>query len=585
MIRTFEVLLNAAHPDLPILEATTIVGSASTAIIRGVPVTIGAWKITKVYAQVSYPDGVIVTQEAVQSAAGVWTATVPMTLTSGRVKSGFTVLADGTDEHGEAVSGYVLGIGDFAVYTRDLTVNGGTTQYTLHYFDEAPASPKIGDVAPIDGALRLYDGSEWIAFAGGGSDIALMEEITWAELRSKCIGGTLVPGQQYRITDYVATVGESYDNARSANHPYDIIVTADSESTLSERARAIAHDGDTYFAGCKMEAWQVWFCLDNDTSRFAWADATNGKGVVYRLIDEWRNDCPYDFKGIQYLAYGDSDGVWRYTFDSGLASGNTDLSLIGGAASSGRVYNNTIGARPTYDGALLPCIVFKGSNCRSNTFESGCYNNTFGSGCYNNSFGGNFHNSTFGNSCRNNTFKSDCYNITFGDGCYNNNFKHGCRNNTFGGGCYNNTFGGGCYNNTFGANCYNNTFGANYRSNTFGNDCYNNSFGSTCYNIIFGDSCFDNSLGDRCSSNTFGANCYHIIFGASHMSNITIEAGVQYVNLVPMGEPSSSAPYRYVTIASGVHGTSASSKVIEDPNVGQTYKTTYQAEGSEVITV
>lgn len=26
-----------------------------------------------------------------------------------------------------------------------------------------------------------------------------------------------------------------------------------------------------------------------------------GKGVIYRMIDEWNNDCPYDFKNIIYV--------------------------------------------------------------------------------------------------------------------------------------------------------------------------------------------------------------------------------------------------------------------------------------------
>lgn len=140
-----------------------------------------------------------------------------------------------------------------------------------------------------------------------------------------------------------------------------------------------------YFQNSKLESWKVWYCLDNDTTRFAWADDSvdegspasvklsdnniyirdtskdtrvsnknyygwtfntttyysrtetgingmtsfyqklgtmmatieyyckvytpyvpstgipNGRGVIYRLIDEWNNDCPYDFKNIQFV--------------------------------------------------------------------------------------------------------------------------------------------------------------------------------------------------------------------------------------------------------------------------------------------
>lgn len=118
-----------------------------------------------------------------------------------------------------------------------------------------------------------------------------------AELRRT---GKLVPGKSYRITDYVATTSQA--GSRSANHPFDIIVVAVTETTLSEDARAAVHDGDTYFTenGAKLEAWAVKYCFDNDTSRFAWADTVNGKGVIYRLKDEWDNDVPFDFKSIQF---------------------------------------------------------------------------------------------------------------------------------------------------------------------------------------------------------------------------------------------------------------------------------------------
>ena len=156
-----------------------------------------------------------------------------------------------------------------------------------------------------------------------------------------------------------------------------------------------------YFQNSNLSAWKVWYSLNNDKDRFAWADDSvdedshasimaysrkegefplerditqdvegfyawinnfvtyftntetpstndvlyddqqdetnlsilsytpahegtglpNGRGVIYRLIDEWGNDCPYDFKNIQlYLPIVDGeyvkDGqkIWVYTF-------------------------------------------------------------------------------------------------------------------------------------------------------------------------------------------------------------------------------------------------------------------------------
>ena len=100
-----------------------------------------------------------------------------------------------------------------------------------------------------------------------------MTEITWHELVSLRNNSQLIPGMQYRITDYNCTTTQ--EDTKSANHPFDIIVTADSTNKLNEVARAIQRKGDVYFSKCNLAAWKIWYCLDNDTKRFAWADNTD----------------------------------------------------------------------------------------------------------------------------------------------------------------------------------------------------------------------------------------------------------------------------------------------------------------------
>jgi hypothetical protein len=118
----------------------------------------------------------------------------------------------------------------------------------------------------------------------------------------------LIPGEQYRITDFVTTVAND-NQARSAEHSFDILVTADSNSTLNENAKAIQHEGDTYFSNSKLSSWEIKYSLENDNTRFAWADTTNGKGIIYYMKDEWNNECPYDFKNIQFKRYAVSDVI------------------------------------------------------------------------------------------------------------------------------------------------------------------------------------------------------------------------------------------------------------------------------------
>ena len=132
-------------------------------------------------------------------------------------------------------------------------------------------------------------------------------KIAYAELVNLKNTASLTPDKFYRITDYVTTTNGKINNvenlSRSAGHPFDIIVMAETRNTLCETAYAVQHEGDTYFSNSNLYAWQLRYCIDNDVNRFEWADTMNGKGVIYRMIDEFGNDLPYDFKNIQFKRY------------------------------------------------------------------------------------------------------------------------------------------------------------------------------------------------------------------------------------------------------------------------------------------
>lgn len=166
---------------------------------------------------------------------------------------------------------------------------------------------------------------------------APMVSVTYSELVELRNNGELISGMQYRITDYVTTTAQ--ENTQSAGHQFDVIVTADDANTLNEVARVALHEGDTYFADSDLNAWQIWYSFDNDTSRFAWADVENGKGVIYRMIDEFGNDCPYDFKNIQFKHPHDTVTYpgYYYTF-SVITSGIIQDQSV----TSSMVYDNSI---------------------------------------------------------------------------------------------------------------------------------------------------------------------------------------------------------------------------------------------------
>ena len=453
-----------------------------------------------------------------------------------------------------------------------------------------------------------------------------IENITYSDLKNLRDNDGLSPGRLYRITDYVTVVNSVANDVRSAGHQFDIIVEALNENTLSEQAHAIWNKSENgmYFDGENLNAWQLWYCLDNDESRFEWAnsregwkaefigyywnDPTNGeeygdstsldsdkiydweidydpeldddniviyksdveiyeeeggadysdkffyrgvvtidgqeydswkkyeessgwvtneeetkfkyalterivfdgeviwpegageemgKGVIYRMIDEYGNDCPYDFKNIMFKrpnAEDIGDDNYYFTFSWVEEDGNIiDASIFGnngylldGGSEIPGVFSNVIGKYIENGVNKLPVNIFISNYNYENGFYYGCRNNTLGNTCYNN---------ILGNSCDNNILGNWCTYNSFGNNCYGNSFGDYCNSNTFGNDCGYNSFGNDCNSNTFGNSCSDNSFGNDCSNNTFGNDCYENNFegiflrnnylSNNCNNIIF----------------------------------------------------------------------------------------------------
>ena len=331
--------------------------------------------------------------------------------------------------------------------------------------------------------------------------------ISYADIKALRDTAQLVPGQQYRITDYTCTTTQ--ENTRALGHVFDIIVTADDTSTINEVARAVKHDGDTYFAGCDLNAWKIWYCLDNDTTRFAWADSANGKGVIYRMIDEFDNDIPYDFKNIQFKHPNDTTTYphYYYTFASGNVEDNTDCSLdISNVCYSNTIKNNLPMGGINEHPMILNQIIF---------ISKGCFCNVFGYDCNSNSFGAMCAYNTFGNGCSSNSLGSNCFANTFGDGC---------QSNTFGNNCVDNIFGDICFENTLGDECSDHSLGKDCQYNTFGNYCSCNTFGNMCKYIKFASGESDTSTKyNYYQYNHFGDGCRDILFKGAETASASAQ--------------------------------------------------------------
>ena len=396
-------------------------------------------------------------------------------------------------------------------------------------------------------------------------------DITWSELKSRRDSGKLKKGMQYRITDYQCTTTQA--ETRSANHPFDIIVTADEKNKLNENATAAIHSGDTYFseAAAKLEAWKLKYCLDNDRSRFAWADTVNGKGVVYWMKDEWDNECPYDFKNIQFKRYaitnitGTAPSTLINNLKTALVKSYNGKRYFGVVGINGDYYpentskvdytisssdydwyytfqgffaNHTGGTFDRKYDLSLPyklsdeCIDWMNSSYECGDVMDCCRNNIIQTLLleYDSNAGGLQNIGTqvlndivfLGDITMEYYADYDDYYYCSVSKIYENRLEINCHSNTFGGySCHSNTFGNNCCGNIFGGfNCYSNTFGNNCRGNIFGGySCHSNTFGNNCYMNTFGNSCYSNTFGYICCNNTFGNQCYMNTFGNNYQSN------------------------------------------------------------------
>lgn len=340
-----------------------------------------------------------------------------------------------------------------------------------------------------------------------------------------------------------------------------------------------------------LTVWDIKYCLDNNTTRFSWADEENGKGVIYYMKDEWNNECSYDFKNIQFernaewweqhqdfvnevenetgINLNNTDG-WFYTFSQILEDGTIFDDSIAGQSYDNRI----IWSKPNSDGL------------GSNIFFTHCYNNILT----------NCNNNTFGCYCNNNILKTDCARNTLGNYCNDNIFGVDCYNNTFGFSCYENAFGDCCYDNTFGNSCYFNIFGINCTDNIFRNDCYDNTFGNSCYLNVFGNGCYSNVFGINCNNNvfgnsygdnTFGNSCQYNIFGPSEQEPIHFVAGIKcnsrcsYIKFLNTSTGDMTNLVQNITIGPGIKGQSG--KYLELPVQRNAAPVVYEAPGTTHI--
>jgi len=484
-----------------------------------------------------------------------------------------------------------------------------------------------------------------------------LQEIKWAELKDLRDKSELIPGYFYRITDYQCTTtqentksaGHQFDiivlalskdtlseNAWAMIHDniYDVTFgdgvkkcyiyptgnneynVVDIETLLGidqvdefeeideENKTAILTSYDialldvenltyNYFQNCKLEAWELKYRLDNDTKLFEWADSDNGRGIIYYMKDEFDNECPYDFKNIQFkrceitshyyyvsprynssstssttLAISNINGG-QYHFGTLESSSEGTFSKTSAVTKyyytfSTNLLNSTRDEVTTVDTTIYvneiiksdnPNITFTGFGkniVKPRTYSTSSeYNYTTGSSIIkvkkiqlnNNLF--------FGTSVNNNYLEENCYNNTICSS-YNNKFGFNCFENIIYLGESNQMAGWCSYNLLISGSKYN-TFGFNCRRNVLDGSCYDNKLNNSCsYNSFYSSN--NNRLGNQCQYNRFGSSCDHNELG-NKCCYIYLCTNWQYNNFKNncsyISSLSGTWYYRYITIEAG----------------------------------
>ena len=390
--------------------------------------------------------------------------------------------------------------------------------------------------------INPQDFSDRVRALGGGL-AEFMMPITHAELKTLRDSSQLVAGMQYRITDYQCTTTQ--ENTQSAGHQFDIIVTADSTNTLNENARACLHEGDTYFAECDLNAWELKYCLDNDTARFFWAREYVPAGPAWFT-------CGYD-AGIWY-ATGETyehEGATYYIFYNEEYD-YTFYATVPYPTSSDEVFIDFEGSGTLEDdGSTI------GEYSDGSEIEGGQGVIYYMKDEWSNELPYDF---------KNIMYLTDTENYVY-------TFANETNDDSLNGGSYENIVRAYYHKNV--RLLPSNFFGRGCHHNKFGQDCNNNTFGNLCEGNTFGDGCGNNTFGNNSKWNLFGSLCDGNTFGNYYRHNI-LDQGVSWTTLKTTSTTSSSNILQYVTIDRSVRGKNNSRKVITaDP--GLNYQVIYKA--------
>jgi hypothetical protein len=410
---------------------------------------------------------------------------------------------------------------------------------------------------------------------------------TWATLLAIRDAGNLIPGQFYRITDYVTTSMAA--NTRSTGHPFDIIVRADSTNVLNEQAWATPHKGDTYFKDARLEAWELKYNIDNiqwsqqvgtliedenDSYTALSIGTVDIDGETYILWDASEFEEDYGFTRMVSLTKEVGAEMWTYdpaTGEKGEDAQTSIAAVIGEYTEGGKgtitwmkdEFGNIAGYdfkniqqkrwkvtdeldRSSLNGKYLGVLNGLPVKLSIEDEEDFIWSYLYSVYDYDggtqdttdHSLSGRVHDmDTNFTVSDNNAFvwssmDYNAYDCKFSGYVQNNSFSGDVQNNSFSGYVYQNSFSGDVLNNSFSGNIYRNTFSGNVAYNSFSGDVAQNSFSgyvNSCSfsgsvsNCSFSGSVYQNSFSGYVSGCSFSGNLQNSMI-TGQLSNLQIKA-------------------------------------------------------------
>ena len=127
---------------------------------------------------VSYPDGQVLWADTipyvVDNTSGIWVCTIEGCSMSGKSDNGYAVYADGIDENGNPVTGYILGYGEVEVLEADETITPHESSIYVHLLSAFPLSGcPDGNMAPFEGGYGIMQGGEVRPLGASGNFLPL----------------------------------------------------------------------------------------------------------------------------------------------------------------------------------------------------------------------------------------------------------------------------------------------------------------------------------------------------------------------------------------------------------------------------